>query len=218
MLKINNRGLFIIISGPSGAGKGTICKALLKDETNLWISVSATTRKKRENEQEGINYYFLSKEEFETKIKNNDFLEYAMVHDKQYYGTPKKNVIEKLEKGIDTILEIDINGALQIKKNYPEALFIFIMPPSMQELKRRLISRGTEDKEKIAERFKTAYKEINQIDNYNYIVVNDEIDDAVFKVKAIICAEKCKASRIEALDLNTIEEEMHEELIDFNKN
>lgn len=113
-------------------------------------------------------------------------------------------------------MEIDINGALQIKNNYEDTLFIFIMPPSMKELKRRLIDRGTESNDKIVERFKKAYQEINEVDKYNYVVVNDDLEEAVLKVKAIIIAEKCKVDRIEELDLNTIEEEIHEELVDLN--
>lgn len=215
MIKISKKGLFIIISGPSGAGKGTICDYLLKDNNDIWLSVSATTRKPRGLEEDGIAYYFLEREDFENRIKKNEFLEYAIVHNEEYYGTPKKEVLEKLDNGFDVILEIDINGALQIKNNYKDALFIFIMPPSMKELKKRLVNRGTESKEKIVERFKKSYQEINVVDKYNYVVVNDNIEDAVNKVKAIIQAEKCKVSRIEDLDLNTIEEEIHEELVDF---
>lgn len=216
MLKISNRGILIVISGPSGTGKGTICNKLLNDLPNLWMSVSATTRSPRGKEVNGVEYFFYNKEEFEEKIKENKFLEYATVHSNEYYGTPKEEVINKLNKGIDVILEIDINGALQIKNNYEDTLFIFIMPPSMKELKRRLIDRGTESNDKIVERFKKAYQEINEVDKYNYVVVNDDLEEAVLKVKAIIIAEKCKVDRIEELDLNTIEEEIHEELVDLN--
>lgn len=215
MIKLDSKGLFIIISGPSGAGKGTICNELLKSEPNLWLSISATTRLPRGKEENGKDYYFLTKDEFEEKIKKDQFLEYATVHNNQYYGTPKTNVFDKLNSGVDVILEIDINGALQIKKNYEKALFIFIMPPNMKELKNRLITRGTETTEKIMERFKTSYKEINEINKYNYVVVNDNLDEAIIKVKAILLAEKCKVNRIEELDLHTIEEQIHEELVDL---
>ena len=158
----SNRGILIVISGPSGAGKGTICKALLEKHDNIYISVSATTRAPRVGEVEGVNYYFLTKEDFEEKVRENGFLEYANVHG-NFYGTPKGNVEKMLEDGKDVILEIDIQGALQVKENFKEGVFIFILPPSMEELKQRIIKRGSETEESLMTRFKNAYKEINYV-------------------------------------------------------
>ncbi len=215
MIKTRSKGTLIVISAPSGAGKGTVISKLLEKENNLWLSVSATSRTPRTNDKEGVTYYFYSKEEFENKIKEGYFLEYAE-YAGNYYGTPKKFIEEKLNKGIDVILEIEIQGAMQIKKLIPEALFIFIMPPTLEELKRRLVGRNTDSKEKIIERFKIAYKEINEVSKYNYVVVNDEVDNAVSKIQAIIKAEKCRVDRIEEVLLNNEEEYIHELLVDIN--
>ena len=213
MIKEKKRGLLIVVSGPSGAGKDTVCNRLVDEQRNVWISISMTSREPRKGEVNGKNYFFITKEEFEEKIKNEEFLEYA-VYNNQYYGTPKSKIEEKLSNGIDVILVIDIQGALKIKEQIEETLFIFILPPSMEELKKRLIERNTETKEKILERFKTAYNEINEIKKYNYVVVNDRVDYAVDKVKAIIKAEKCRVDRIEEIYLNTKEEFIHEGLIE----
>lgn len=215
MIKTRSKGTLIVISAPSGAGKGTVISKLLEKENNLWLSVSATNRAPRTNDKEGVTYYFYSKEEFENKIKEGYFLEYAE-YAGNYYGTPKKFIEEKLNKGIDVILEIEIQGAMQIKKLIPEALFIFIMPPTLEELKRRLVGRNTDSKEKIIERFKIAYKEINEVSKYNYVVVNDEVNNAVSKIQAIIKAEKCRVDRIEEVLLNNEEEYIHELLVDIN--
>ncbi|MDD4718816.1 MAG: guanylate kinase [Bacilli bacterium] len=212
-MKNKNKGIFIVISGPSGAGKGTICKELMKVSNNLWLSVSMTTREPRVGETNGVEYFFVSKEEFRKNIEDGNLLEYAVIHSGHYYGTPKASINKYLNEGIDVILEIDINGALQIKENNKEALFIFILPPSMKELKNRLITRGTESEDKIIERFKRGYQEINEITKYNYVVVNDDLDKAVDKVKAIIMAERCRVDRIEEVFLNNQEEVIHEELI-----
>lgn len=210
LLKTKTKGLLIVISGPSGAGKGTICNELKKRNENIWISTSMTTRDPRGNEKDGVEYFFVSKEEFENDIKEGNFLEYATVHSGHYYGTPKKKIDKMLDNGYDVILEIDIQGALKVQEKVSEALFIFIMPPSMKELKERLIKRNTESIDKVLERFKTAYKEINEITKYNYVVVNDEILNATEKVEAIILAEKCRVDRIEEVFLNNPEEEIHE--------
>ncbi len=207
------RGLLIVISGPSGAGKGTICKSFLERNPEVAISVSATTRSPRKGEVEGINYYFMSKEEFKEKIEDNDFLEYAEVYD-NFYGTPKSNVEELLESGKDVILEIDIQGALKVKENTEEGVFIFILPPSMEELKARIIKRGSETPESLMKRFKSAYKEINFISRYNYAVVNDEVQTAVEKLEAIISAEKCRVDRIKHSILDSKEGIIHEQLYD----
>ena len=214
MIRQKSKGLLIVVSGPSGAGKDTICNKLIEEMKDTKISVSMTSREPRGKEVEGVDYYFVSKEDFEKRIKNNEFLEYAIVHNNQYYGTPKGKIEEDLSKGKNVILVIDIQGALKIKDLVKEALFIFIMPPSMEELKERLIKRNTESKKKILERFKTAYNEINEFPKYNYVVVNDKVDRAVEKVKSIITAEKCRVDRIEEIYLNTKEEFIHEGLID----
>ena len=215
IIKTSSRGNLIVISGPSGAGKDTIVNELLKENENIWLSISATSRKPRSGEIDGIHYFFLTKEEFEERIKENDFLEYASYND-NYYGTPKSDIVEKLNNGIDVVLVIEIQGALKVKELIPEAVFIFIMPPSMSELRRRLVDRKTEDKEKILKRFKTAYKEINEITKYNYVVINDQVKDAVDKVKAILLSEKCRVDRIEEVYLDNEEEEIHELLVDKN--
>lgn len=206
-----SKGLLLVISGPSGAGKGTICKELTRGD-DFWLSVSATTRKPREGEIEGKNYYFLTKEDFLKRIEQKDFLEYAEVYG-NYYGTPRSKVIEKLNEGMDVILEIDIQGAIRVKETYPEGIFIFILPPSMEELKNRIIKRGSETPESLMTRFKSAYKEINYVSKYNYAVVNDELDHAVSKIKSIVIAEKCSLQRIEQ---NILSKEglIHEQLYD----
>lgn len=213
MIKTNNKGLLIVVSGPSGAGKDTICHKLIKENSNIWMSVSMTTRKPRPLEKEGVDYFFVSSEEFENKINDNTFLEYASYND-NYYGTPKDKVEEKLNEGKDVILVIDINGAINIKKIIPSALFIFIMPPDMETLKNRLIGRKTERKDKVVQRFITAYNEVNNYKKYNYVVVNDKVEDAVNKVKSIIQSEKCRVDRIEDIYLGNKEELIHEILID----
>ena len=213
MIKTNNNGNLIIISGPSGAGKGTICTELLKRNNNIIPSISYTSREKATTEVDGVDYYYITKEEFEGKIKNNFFLEYAKVHNNDYYGTPKQAVIDNLNQGLNVLLEIDIEGALKVKEIIKDVLCIFVLPPSMEELKNRLYKRNRESEEKILSRFKKAYQEINQINKYNYVVVNDEIENAVNKIEAILIAEKCRVDRIEELDLYSIEETVHEDLI-----
>lgn len=214
LIKEKNRGSLIVISAPSGAGKGSIIKKLLEnDNKNRWLSVSNTSRKIRKNDIPGITYNFITEEDFEKKIKEGYFLEYTK-YAGNYYGTPKEFIADKLNKGIDVILEIEIEGANNIKKLIPEAIFIFIMPPSLKELVRRLKARGTDSKEKIIERFKQAYKEVNEVTKYNYVIVNDKLEEAVEKAEAIIKAEKCRVDRIEEVYLDTKEEEIHELLRD----
>lgn len=193
-----NSGLLVVISGPSGSGKGTICKRLIEDIENLKVSISATTRKPRVGEIDGQNYFFIDEENFLNKIKNEEFLEYASVYG-NYYGTPKKAVLKELENGNDIILEIDIQGALKVKENYPKGVFIFILPPSLEELKNRIEGRGTDSEEVIRRRLKCAYDELNYAFQYDYVVLNDEVESAVDKIKEIISAEKNKATRNQAL-------------------
>ncbi|KNF08734.1 guanylate kinase Gmk [Gottschalkia purinilytica] len=188
------KGLLLVVSGPSGAGKGTICKRLLSENKNIKLSISATTRSPRAGEVDGVNYFFLDKKDFEEKIKKNEFLEYAEVYG-NYYGTPKQYVLEQLNSGKDVLLEIDIQGALNIKEIYPDGVFVFILPPSMEELKSRIVKRGTETKESLTRRFESAYEEIKFAFKYDYAVVNDEVDLAVNKIQSIISAEKYRVHR-----------------------
>ena len=209
----NNKGLLIVVSGPSGAGKGTICKALLEKHNDLFISVSATTRQPRAGEVDGVNYHFITKEDFIKRVEQKDFLEYAEVYG-NYYGTPKSRVEEMIDSGKNVILEIDIQGALKVKENFKEGVFIFILPPSMEELKQRIIKRGSETPESLMRRFKSAYQEINYISKYNYAVVNDVVDVAVSKIEGIITAEKCRVDRLKETILDSKEGLIHEQLYD----
>ncbi len=213
IVRHNKKGSLIVVSGPSGVGKDTICNEIVNNNEKVWMSISTTTREPRVGEVEGINYYFVSKEAFEDKINAGDFLEYAVVHSGHYYGTLKRTIIEKLDLGYDVILNIDIQGAINIGKETDDAIFIFIMPPTMEILKQRLIDRATETEDKVLERFKTAYKEINEFKKYNYVVVNDKLSDAVKKVDSILLSEKCRVDRIEQLDLDNKEELIHETLV-----
>lgn len=213
MIKTKSKGSLIVISGPSGAGKDSIIKELLKLNHDIWLSVSCISRQLRGEEKNGVDYFFLTREQFEEKINKEELLEYAE-YNGNYYGTPKDKIKEHLEQGQDVILEIEVQGALIIKNKISEAIFIFIMPPSMKELKRRLMKRGTDDEEKILKRFKIAYNEINEVTKYNYVVVNDDLQVAAQKINAILMSEKCRVDRIEEVNLQNDEEQIHEEIID----
>lgn len=204
---MSNKGLLIVLSGPSGSGKGTVCKELLKNKA-YWLSISATTRNPRDGEKHGESYYFLSKEEFKQKIEKENFLEYAEVYG-NFYGTPKDTVMEKINKGIDVILEIDIQGALMVKEMYREAILVFITPPSMEELKNRIIGRNSETEESFKLRFQSAFKELEFVPRYEYMVVNDKVDQATKKIESIITAEKCRVN---------IQQDFYKELIGGYKN
>ena len=183
------KGVLLVVSGPSGAGKGTICKALLERNPNIKISVSATTRSPRAGEVEGINYHFLTKEVFEERIAADGFLEHARVYD-NYYGTPKDNVMATLVSGEDILLEIDIQGAMQVRDRMPDGIYVFILPPSMSELKNRIIKRGSETEESLNKRFNSAYQEIDFIKKYDYYIINDNLENAVSTLESIIHAEE----------------------------
>lgn len=214
MIRQKKNGELIIISGTTCAGKGTIINKLLENNKNLALSISYTSRKPRDGEIDGVDYKFITREKFEEKIKNGDFLEYAKVRYGEYFGTPKEEVDKLLKNGKDVLLEIDVQGAKQIKEMYPATVLIFVVAPTMEEVKRRIIKRGKETNEQIIERFKTAYKELNEIPNYNYIVVNDNIYEAVNKIEAILTSIKCRVDRIEELSMENEEEIIHELLAD----
>lgn len=192
-------GLLIVISGPSGAGKGAVCSALLKDNKDLLLSVSCTTRKPRPDEKDGVEYFFKSQKEFYGMIEDGKLLEYARVFD-SLYGTPLGYVEEMLKEGRDVLLEIDVQGAMKVKDKYPEAVFIFILPPSIKELERRIRKRKTENEEQIQSRLKKANSEIKRYGDYDYVIVNDVVPAAADKIKCILCAEKQKTCRNVNLD------------------
>ncbi len=179
------KGILIVVSGFSGAGKGTLLKSLVSKYENYQISISATTRTPREGEKEGREYFFVAKEKFEDMISKGEFMEYAQ-YVGNYYGTPKKYVEDRMKKGKDVILEIEIQGALQIKKNYPDALLLFVMPPSILELKNRLLNRGSETMELIESRLRRAKEEAMGIEEYDYIIVNEELDFSVEELHHVI--------------------------------
>lgn len=188
------KGLLIVLSGPSGVGKGTVCAALRERTKELVYSVSVTTRAPRKGEVDGVNYYFKTREEFEKMIANDELLEWAQ-YVNNYYGTPRAYVEEQLNKGNNVILEIEVQGAMQVKKKYPQGVFIFLTPPSMEELKNRITSRGTETDEAISNRLKAAQAEIELMEHYDYIVVNDQVEKACERIQAILIAEQCKKER-----------------------
>lgn len=192
-----NKGNLFVISGPSGTGKGTVCDLLLEKEP-LSLSVSATTRDRRDGESEGVTYNYLSKEDFEKLIADNEMLEWAE-YSGNYYGTPKKNVESILESGKNVLLEIEPQGALRVKQLFPEAFLIFLLPPSMKELKNRLIGRGRENSEQISERIERAEWEMNQALKYNEIVVNDDLELCVEKIIKIIRKRNEKNLELERL-------------------
>lgn len=187
-------GLLIVVSGPSGAGKGTICDALRKQFPKIQYSISMTTRPPRPGEVDGVNYYFATNEDFEKLLADDAFLEHAKVYD-HYYGTPKKYVYDMLAKGNHIMLEIDIQGAMQVKEKYPQGVFIYVVPPSKAVLEERLRGRHTDSGDVIAGRLAKARKELDWIDKYDYIVVNDDLDTAIHQAASILEAEACKVSR-----------------------
>lgn len=213
-VKKKTRGSLIIISGTTCAGKGTIIKKLIEKKPDISLSISYTSRPIRNGEVDGVDYHFITQEEFERKIENGDFLEYAEVHYGRYYGTSRKETEAILASGRDVILEIDVQGAEQIKKMFPETILIFIMAPSMEEVKKRIKARKAENNEQIISRFKVAYKEINEIPKYNYVVVNDVLEEALLKVEAILISEKCRVDRIEEIYVENQEEIIHEFLME----
>ncbi|WP_062197802.1 guanylate kinase [Massilibacterium senegalense] len=190
------KGLLIVLSGPSGVGKGTVCKALREQKKEILYSVSATTRNPRPGEEHGVHYFFKSKEEFEQMIEKNELLEWAE-YVGNYYGTPLGYVQNSINEGKDVILEIEVQGAMQVQKNFPEAIFIFLAPPSLSELRNRLTTRGTETEDIINHRIQVAKEEMDMMDSYDYVVENDSVLAACERIHAIVVAEHCKRSRIQ---------------------
>jgi guanylate kinase len=198
-------GKLFVISGPSGAGKGTICRNLLSgagdsESGGPELSVSVTTRTPRPGEKDSVSYYFVTDEEFRRMIDCGDFLEYAEVFGR-FYGTPKSVVMRKLNEGRDVMLEIDVQGALQVKRNYPESILVFVLPPSISELKKRIEGRGSESAEQIAKRLGEATREIGAIGAYDYAIVNDDIDKTVAELKEIISGRHARMASEEAREI-----------------
>ncbi|MGN0702035.1 MAG: guanylate kinase [Lentihominibacter sp.] len=185
------RGKLYVISGPSGAGKGTICKRILQEDSNIRFSVSMTTRAPREGERDRVDYYFVTREEFEELLSEGGLLEYNR-YVNNYYGTPRRQVVQWLEEGHDVILEIDYHGAFQVRETYPEAVLVFILPPSVEELRERILGRGSETGEILERRLEEAMNDLAQADKYDYRVVNEDVDAAVKEVQHIMKSERNK--------------------------
>ena len=195
----NEKGLLIVLSGPSGVGKGTVRKEIFDDPTTSYkYSISMTTRQMREGEVNGVDYFFKTKEEFEALIQEDQFIEYAE-YVGNYYGTPVQYVKDTMAEGHDVFLEIEVEGAKQVRKKFPDALFIFLAPPSLDHLKERLIGRGTETDEKIQSRVNEARKEVEMMNLYDYVVVNDEVHLAKEIIQSIVEADHLKRERVEAI-------------------
>lgn len=199
------RGILIVLSGPSGVGKGTVCASLRECAPDVVYSVSATTRPAREGEVEGVNYFFKTREQFQQLIDTDEVLEWAE-YVGNYYGTPRRFVEDTLNAGRDVILEIEVQGALKVKQKFPQGVFVFLLPPSLDELKKRITTRGTESDESIRNRMHTALDEISLMEHYDYAIVNDKVESACAKIQAIIVAEHCKRERIYANLFNGIGE------------
>lgn len=191
-----HHGMLIVVSGPSGVGKGTLVQELLRRIPELIMSVSVTTRKPRAGEQDGVHYFFRTEEQFQEMVENGDLLEYAQFVTGLYYGTPRTYVEEAIAQGQDVVLEIDVKGAIQVKERWQHGVYVFLLPPSMEELETRLKKRQTEAAEAIRQRLTVAVDELNFLPLYDYQVVNDDIPTAVAKMEAIIKAERCRVKRL----------------------
>jgi len=190
-----DKGILLVLSGPSGVGKGTVCKALRQCTPDLIYSVSATTRAPRENEIDGVNYFFKSREQFQQLIQDNQMLEWAE-YVGNYYGTPRKFVEETLNSGKDIILEIEVQGAMKVKQSFPDGVFIFLLPPSMDELESRIVGRGTETQDVIRSRMSVAMDEIRLMEHYDYAIVNDHVEQACERIQSILVAEHSRKDRM----------------------
>jgi len=194
-MAFKEKGLLFILSGPSGVGKGTVCKALKQRDTNIAFSISATTRKPREGERDGVEYFFKSRKEFEQMIKENKLLEWAE-YVGNYYGTPLDFVEKTLESGTDVLLEIEVQGAMKVKKNFPEGIFIFLAPPSLSELRKRITGRGTESEDAINGRLTVAKSEIEMMKHYDYVIENDKVELACDRIEAVVTSEHLRRFRV----------------------
>lgn len=204
-LLMHEKGLLIVLSGPSGVGKGTVRKEIFSQpNTKFEYSISMTTRSPREGEVDGVDYFFKTREEFELLIEQGKLLEYAEFVG-NYYGTPVDYVRETLDKGKDVFLEIEVQGARQVREKFPDGLFIFLMPPSLSELKNRIVTRGTETEDIINNRLNVAKEEIEMMHLYDYVVENDQIDLACERINAIVVAEHCRRERVEPKYLKMLE-------------
>ncbi|HAA09201.1 MAG: guanylate kinase [Syntrophomonadaceae bacterium] len=188
---MTRKGILFVISGPSGVGKGTVREALLEGRDDIQVSISATTRPPRKGEVDGVDYFFMDRETFLKKVEEGLFLEWANVYS-NLYGTPRDFVLNHLNNGQDVLLEIDIQGALQVKEKMPEGVFIFLSPPSIEDLAKRLCQRGKDSQKSIEERLAACEQEMQQMCHYDYVVINDRVEDAVSKIEAIIAAERCR--------------------------
>ena len=190
------KGALLIISAPSGAGKTTICRKLLAKRKDLKYSVSCTTRAPRSGEKNGKHYFFLSQDEFKRKIKDGELLEWASVHD-AYYGTPRKFVDDTLALGVNVVMAIDVQGAMSIRRKFPDAILVFVLPPSMDALKSRLASRGRDPQDAVAKRLANSHGELAAAKDFDYVVINDHLETAVAQISAILTAERLKTSRLD---------------------
>lgn len=200
---MRNKGVLAVVSGPSGVGKGTICTYLAEKYDDFFLSISATSRQPRPNEVDGVHYHFKTPEQFKEMIENDEFLEYAGYVDK-FYGTPKKPCYEHIEKGINAILEIEVQGGMKVKQKEPDTVMIFIVPPTMEELENRLRGRGTETEEVILQRLARAKEELLQMKDYDYIVVNNSVEEAAEQIRNILSSEGLKTKNM----INIVEKEL----------